>query len=215
MRRLKRVFLYLIEDFLRPFSGSLGIVLRRHYYRHRLKRCGTNLHIAPGVFLENPEYISLGDWVWIDKNVVIHAGPASDAGPVKVIDNPQCRAGPGEVVIGDRCHISIGCVIQGHGGVSIGHAFGAGTGSLIYSMSNSLYTTKEGPVAAAGSPLARIRTPVAIGNNVWLGLNVIVIGNVIEDDCFIKPLSIVTANVPANSIASGSPAQREKQRYTE
>lgn len=213
MRKLASILFCLIEDVIRHVSGPIGVRLRRFYYTRRFKKCGSNLSIAPGVSIDRPDCVSAGDWVLIDRNCVILAGPASEAGAIKEIANPECTAQPGEVIIGDRAHISIGCVIQGHGGVSIGDAFAASTGSLIYSLSNSLYTTKLGPVAAAGSPLARVRTPVAIGNNVWLGLHSVVIGNTIGDDCFIKPMSVVVSNIPANSIAGGNPAQREKERY--
>jgi acetyltransferase-like isoleucine patch superfamily enzyme len=213
LRRAKAVVLHLVEDLLRPISGPLGVRLRRAYYRRRLKRCGSNLSIAPGVFIDSPEYVAFGDWVGLDRNVIIQAGPSLEAGDVKPVENAQCQAAAGEVVVGDRCHISIGCIVQGHGGIWIGHGFTASAGTCIYSLSNAVRTTKEGSVVGAGCALDRVRTPVAIGNNVWLGLHVVVIGNTIGDDTFIKPMSVVTRDVPGNAIAGGSPAVFEKIRY--
>lgn len=49
---------------------------------------------------------------------------------------------------------------------------------------------------------------VIIGNNVWFGTNVIVLKNVtIGDNCIIGAGSIVTKNIPANSVAVGIPAK--------
>lgn len=213
LQGVNRIALHLIEDLIRPISGPLGVRLRRAYYRRRLKICGTNLVIAPGVTIDNPEYVSLGDWVWLDRNVTIIAGLALPVSEVKSIDNPNCLARPGEVIIGDRCHISLGCVIQGHGGVWIGDGFACGTNSLIYSLSNSLYSTNMGPIVSAGSPMARVATPVAIMGNVWLGMNTIVIGGTIGQDSFVRPFSVVTSAIPSNSIAAGHPARCERERY--
>lgn len=204
-----------MDDLLRPWSGSVGVVLRRAYYRRRLKRCGSNLTIGPGVYLEGPEYMSFGDHVHLDKNVIVTAGPLALDPRSRWIPNPDCQAQRGEVVIGDRCHIAVGCVIQGHGGVSIGRAFTASAGALIYSLSNSPYENRDGQVGTDNYSVARVVTPAAIGDNVWLGLHVVVIGNTIGDNSFVKPLSLVTSSVPPNTIAGGNPAKPERARFAD
>lgn len=204
---------HFVEDVIRHISGPAGLYLRRAYYKRRLKRCGNKLVIAPGVTIENPQCVSLGDWVWIDRNAIILAGDANKTDRITIVENPNCAAPPGEVIIGSRCHIAIGSVIQGHGGVSIGDSFTGGAGCLIYSLSNSVISTKSGPIVALASELKRVRTPVAIGKNDWLGMHTIVIGSTIGEDSFIRPFSSVTADIPKNSIAVGSPAQVERVRY--
>jgi len=48
--------------------------------------------------------------------------------------------------------------------------------------------------------------PIKIGNNVWIGGNVVVLPNVtIGDNCTIGAGSVVTKDIPANSVAVGSP----------
>lgn len=55
--------------------------------------------------------------------------------------------------------------------------------------------------------------PVTIGNNVWLGMNVTVMPGVsIGDNSIIGAGSIVTKDIPANTIAVGSPCKVIKQR---
>jgi len=50
--------------------------------------------------------------------------------------------------------------------------------------------------------------PVKIGNNVFIGFNVTILPNVtIGNNCIIGTSSIVTKNVPDNSIVAGSPAR--------
>ena len=50
--------------------------------------------------------------------------------------------------------------------------------------------------------------PVSIGHNVWIGGNVTILpGVTIGDNCTIGAGSVVTHNIPANSIAVGNPAR--------
>lgn len=55
--------------------------------------------------------------------------------------------------------------------------------------------------------------PVIIGNNVWIGMNVVVMkGVTIGDNVIIGANSIVTKDIPANTIAVGSPCKVIKER---
>ena len=50
--------------------------------------------------------------------------------------------------------------------------------------------------------------PVTIGDNVWIGGNVTILpGVTIGDNCTIGAGSVVTHDIPANSIAAGNPAR--------
>lgn len=51
-------------------------------------------------------------------------------------------------------------------------------------------------------------TPITIGNNVWLGANVLVLpGVVIGDNTVVGAGSVVTRSLPANVVALGNPAR--------
>jgi putative colanic acid biosynthesis acetyltransferase WcaB len=53
-----------------------------------------------------------------------------------------------------------------------------------------------------------------LGNNVNLGANVTIIGSItIEDNAIIGAGSVITKNVPANSVVVGNPARILKTRY--
>lgn len=50
--------------------------------------------------------------------------------------------------------------------------------------------------------------PVSIGNSVWIGGDVIILpGVTIGDNCTIGAGSVVTRDIPANSVAAGNPAR--------
>jgi maltose O-acetyltransferase len=54
--------------------------------------------------------------------------------------------------------------------------------------------------------------PITVGNNCWFGSNVTVCGGVtIGDGCVIGAGSVVTRDIPANSLAAGSPCRVIRQ----
>lgn len=211
--KLGDVMLDLVECSLRNLGSVIGVSLRRLYYKRRLKACGRNLCIDCGVFLVNPRYISLGDNVVIDKHVIMTAGPAGDAARTKRVANPYCEAQLGEIVIGNNCHLGIGTIVQGHGGVSIGDYFTTSSHCKIYSLSNDPQRCLTGTVGGAANDVYYVQSPVKIGQNVWLGLQTIVIGNTIGDNVFLKPNSLVVEDISSNSIASGQPARVTVTRF--
>lgn len=85
----------------------------------------------------------------------------------------------GEVIIGDNCHITYGCVILSHDGA-----------------------TKQYNSSDDGSGV------VKIGNNVFIGVNSVIMRNVtIGENSIIGAGSVVTKDIPQDVIARGNPAK--------
>jgi hypothetical protein len=81
MKKVKKILLLLIlfpvdvwVMFITYLPGQIGYFLRQLYWRRRFKFMGENVVIDIGSSFQNPEYISLDDGVWIDRNVNILAG---------------------------------------------------------------------------------------------------------------------------------------------
>lgn len=203
-----------IEDLLRNVSGPIGIYLRRIYYRMRFKKFGKKVSIDVGVCFTNPHFISIGDNVWIDRQAVLIAGPPSKADGHKSVPNPKCEVQPGEISIGGYSHIGIGTIIQGHAGVEIGEFFTTSARCSIYSLSNDPRQCSFGTVGNSEQGASYIATPIKIGRNVWLGLNCIVLGATIGDDCFAKPFSLLLGTYSNNQLLSGNPATGLGPRLT-
>lgn len=69
-------------------------------------------------------------------------------------------------------------------------------------------------IAPAKRPLPSY--PITIGNNVWIGEGVIVMpGVTIGDGCVIGAHSVVSKDIPANTIAIGTPAKVVKKYNSE
>ena len=211
--KIRQALLELLECSLRNLGSSIGVYLRRLYFKRRLKACGRDLRIDCGVFLTNPEYITFGDSVVLDKHVIIIAGPAGNPNQTKRIANASCKVPAGEVKIGSKCHLGIGTIVQGHGGVTIGDFFTSSSRCMIYSFSNDPYRCRTGTVGGATNEVHYVETPVSIGHNVWLGLQSIVVGNTIGDNVFLKPNSVAAKDIDSNQVAEGQPARSIGSRF--
>jgi acetyltransferase-like isoleucine patch superfamily enzyme len=208
---MSHFFFTLVEQVIRNISGSFGRKVRYIYYKRKLGRCGTSVFIDEGVFITNPKFIFLGSNIWIDKSVILIAGFGGNPENTKFIPNSSFTKKPGEIHIGSNSHLGIGTIIQGHGGVEIEDYFTTSAGCKIYSLSDDPSKCKKGTFNKTDS--FYIATPVKICDNVWLGLNVNVIGNTIGSNSFITTNSVVYKNIPQNSFAEGTPAISKKPRF--
>lgn len=208
---LKRIVFPLIEGWLRWVGGPVGIGLRRAWYRNRFKFCGQRVTIDLGVIIEGAEHISIGDDVWIDKQVILIAGPN---GPIP--EGQPAGIPPGEIYIGSASHICPSVIIQGHGGVKISANCTIGAGSMIYSQSNIVSETHQGTVSHGDYVPPKMETPIFLGRNVWCGLGVKILGGSIGDDVFLKANSIITGDISANRIiGSADSDDRPRSRFPE
>jgi acetyltransferase-like isoleucine patch superfamily enzyme len=206
---------------LRYVPGGLGKKLRYSYYRKRLKWLGRGATIDEGVFILNPKYVSIGDFSWIDKGVVLLAGPL-ELGQKKLHrrDNSSYNGEPGELRIGSRCHIAPYSIIQAHSGVEIKNNASVAAGGKIYSASNHYRNVEQDDgveykfsVSVPDDEQYLIVGPVVMEENSGLGLNSVVLpGVTIGRNSWVAVNSSVVTDVPPDTIASGSPAKALKSR---
>lgn len=101
-----------------------------------------------------------------------------------------------EIIIGNDCGFS-GTVIGAFTQITIGNNVKCGANTLITDSD----WHQEDP--RSGHP-----KPIIIGDNVWLGVNVVVLkGVVIGDNTVIGANSLVVKDIPANVIAAGNPCR--------
>ena len=96
-----------------------------------------------------------------------------------------------------------GCYIQGINGIHFGSNIEIGPGVRIISSNH-----QEDDYS-----ISKKSEPIYIGNNVWLGSNAIILPEVtIGDNVVIGAGSVVTKNIPSNSIAVGNPCRVIKHK---
>ena len=143
MYKFKKYAIYLIQSpinvylmFITYLPGKVGEFLRFMFWKGRLRYIGKNVRIEVGAFFQKPQFISLDDGCWIDRNVVILAGPPRVG---RITHNKEVHDFPletGEVYIGKFTHIAQNCVLSGIGGLYIGSYSGVAANSSIYSYSH-------------------------------------------------------------------------------
>jgi lipopolysaccharide O-acetyltransferase len=148
------------------------------------------------IYVRGRSLMRLGDGLTTGVNVRLDAEGLADSVPVLIIGrNVQIND---SVHIGAIEHVAIGdhTLIASHVFIS-DHNHG----------SYRLYEENSSPeIAPADRPLSS--QPVKIGCKVWLGEQVCILpGITIGDGAIIGANSVVTCDIPPNSIAAGNPAR--------
>lgn len=99
------------------------------------------------------------------------------------------------VHIGESTSFNHGCMLVSHEKIEIGKNVQIGPNVLIYDHDHDYRT------AGGLKGLKYITSPVIVGNNVWIGANVIILkGTTIGSNCVIAAGSIIKGNFPDNTV---------------
>jgi acetyltransferase-like isoleucine patch superfamily enzyme len=112
--------------------------------------------------------------------------------------------GHARVRIGEGSFLNRNVMVAAHELVEIGDHCMLANGCFVSDASHR-YADLEQPITWQGF---ESKGPTRIGDNCWLGANVVVTSGVrIGERCVIGANSVVTADIPAFSIAAGAPAR--------
>jgi acetyltransferase-like isoleucine patch superfamily enzyme len=145
--------------------------------------------------LKGGEYIHIGEKTFIGKYGVITAWDSY----LNDRFNPQINIG-NNVSIGEYCHITaINKIVIGNGVL---------TGRWVTITDNAHGKTNEKTLLPPGKRALHTLGPVIIDDNVWIGDKVTILPNVhIGKNVVIGSNSVVTKDIPQNSVAVGIPAK--------
>ncbi len=178
-----------------PIASLLGAIiifrtLRNHLntllWRGNLRRLGIGSHIQSGVTIRYPGNVSIGSGTSIARGTEITS---------EKLDS-LCHIGS-DVIVG------VGVGIDFSGDLQIGD-------NVVISERVTLYTHSHGLDPKSVSS----KSPLIIGNDVWIGSNVIVVEGVSCIGCgaVIAAGSVVTKEVPAGAVVAGVPAKVVKMK---
>ena len=103
------------------------------------------------------------------------------------------------IVVGKGVFINTGCHFQDQGGITLGDGTFLGNNVVLTTMNHDFDPEKRRTTYPA---------PIVIGKNVWIGSSVTVVPGVyIGDGAIVAAGSVVTRDVPPNTIVAGVPAR--------
>jgi acetyltransferase-like isoleucine patch superfamily enzyme len=103
------------------------------------------------------------------------------------------------ITVGKRVFINSGCKFQDQGGITIGDDCLIGHNALLATLNHDLSPSRRSDMHPS---------PIVLGRNVWIGANATILpGVTIGNNAVIGASSLVTKDVPENTIAVGSPAR--------
>lgn len=135
--------------------------------------------------------VEIGREAFIDRNATIGGGSCFD---------PQAF-----VKAGDWLHMGCQSHINSARGVNIGHEFGCGIETKIFT--HGAYTDSFG----LGAPVQW--APVQIGNCVWIPNAWVNPGVNVGNNVIVAARSLVNRDIPSNSLAGGTPCKVIKENY--
>jgi len=133
-----------------------------------------------------------------------------EVGPHALLEPGVWITAPGQarVRIGEGTFLNLGVMVASTALVEIGAHCMLANGCFVTD-GNHRFDDPDMPITWQGFTS---KGPTRIGDNTWLGANVVVTSGVtIGERCVIGANSVVTTDIPAGSIAAGAPARVLKQ----
>lgn len=193
--------------------GAVGLMLRKIFWPRMFKRCGSGVQFGYGITLRHPGRISIGDNVIISELCILDARNLSVDEAIELksgvmLANSVClSAKGGTICIGEDTGLGTQTIVQsthdcpttiGKDGIIGPQCYLVGGGT--YNMDDlDIPIRKQGIKADSGCHLR---------DNVWLGGQVSVLGDVVMHDGSVAAAgAVVTKSVAQNTIVGGVPAK--------
>lgn len=116
------------------------------------------------------------------------------------------------ISVGDNVFINGNCYFQDSNRITLGDCVIIAPDTKFYCGQHSLDATKRFATRQDGSHyLITTTAPITVGNDVWIGGNVTIIGGVhIGNNVIVGAGAVVVADVPDNTVVGGVPAHKIK-----
>ncbi len=214
--RARNVWRYALEQGIQCLvswiPGPLGLVARSVLYRPLLARGSRSAYVENSVELFHMDDIFLGESVYVDRYSRLHASAARielGAGTRVMrgayVSTYVSNARPGEgIVTGSNCWIGVDVVLSaGQGGVILGNNVLIAAQAVLVSGNHDFEKLDLSTLDQA-----YYGRPIRIGNDVWIGTHVVILGGVtVGDHAVIAAGAVVNADVEPYTVVGGVPAR--------
>ena len=174
-----------------------------YWVSHFFKESSKQWLISPFADLRGAKYISMGSDTIFGKQCYLTAWDSFSAASGPQTFTPS-------ISIGNNCHFGAFNHISAVNRIEIGDGFLSGKNVTI--VDNSHGKTGEQTDISPNKREIYSRGPVIIGKNVWVGDKATILPNVnIGDGAIIGANSVVTQDIPQNSIWVGNPGRLIKR----
>ncbi len=184
---------YALVTNLRGLPHFPGMYLRALYYRGKLGGMGSNVFIDQNVFFAYPKGVTIGEFSYVDKGVIIMSKTAK---------------------IGRRVHLAPRVFVSGGGDLEIEDYVGVATNANLITSTEAL---KDG--TRAGGPMVRadqrqvIRGKVHLKRDAFVGVAATILPNVTMGEGSVAGVGVTLAkDTEAWSVYMATPARRVPDR---
>jgi acetyltransferase-like isoleucine patch superfamily enzyme len=189
----------LVNLFVLPVPGALGLALRKIFLPLVLGGVGRGVVVGRGVTLRHPHKIMIGDGTVIDDGAVLDAKGERNSGirigaGALVGRNTILSCKEGSIILGERCNISAGCSLLSETSIEIGSACFLAGGCYLVAGGNHPVKDTSRPIMDQPS---EAKGGIRIGDDVWLGAHVTVLDGVtIGSGTVVGAGAVVAASLP-------------------
>ncbi len=196
-------------------SGALGYILRKLFYPWIFGKIGRNVTFGRNITIRHPHKIKIGDNCIVDENCVLDA-KGDDPRGIEIGDNCvlsrnnilSCKGG--HIKLGDGTNIAQNSLVHSEKAVELGK--NTLVASYVYFVGGGNHDFSRTDIPIIQQP-SLTRGGIFIEDNCWFGAGVIVLdGSRIGSDTVVAAGAVVNSDLPAYSIAVGTPARVLRNR---
>ncbi len=197
-----------------PLQGAAGLALRKLMFPPLFGATGRKAIFGHHVSLRSPKNIFVGANTVIDDFATLSFRGGNDqyirlGNNVLVGRLSMLKTRGGSIEVEDHVHIGPNCHLGSAGVLKVGQYSLIGSNCFIGGLQHG-YEDSDKPIVKQA---LKSRGGVTIGRDVWLGAGVTVLdGANIGDGAIVGAGSVVTKDIPAYTIAVGSPARAVRRR---
>jgi acetyltransferase-like isoleucine patch superfamily enzyme len=217
-RSIIKTIYFELCTWMSKFPGAVGLTLRKIFWPRLFASCGKGVFFGENIILRHPNRVHLGNKVVISDGCILDARNENSVNVIQIGDNVilsnnvmiSCKGGT--VKVGSNTGLGAQMIIQSvfNSHVEIGND--VFIGPMCYITGGGNYNTERLDIPIWRQGLKEMGDTV-LGNDIWLGANVTILGEVeIGSGSIIAAGAVVSKSVPGKSVCIGVPAKIVKTR---